>query len=579
MCFSSHKNIIYLNKLTLCEVKKYFVFAAIASVAISCGGPKTEQSKGHKGDKIEDRLEAAEAPATFIRENPEPAPERPIIPSPETCWENFEIEEEGQAIITQLNQSSWAEITLLNYVDESRYGSLPMNLASGERHAFVREKLVYDSIYYYATEMEYGSNKLHKVNKYTGEESMIELPVKSRVNFLNLWKNKLYYISNYSIRHYHLESAEIGFVATETYYPSMISIVDNRLFYASFRDGIWVHDLESGEHKQIVADEVNWFWVSENLLIYTDNQDKAYIVDFSNRKRYSTPAIFLRGTYFQDRLLFSPFPEIWDHFDEDFSYQYNKDRDDNNRHPYVIRFGQDSLVVLPHREQFMGLLKGKFIGLPPDVSDYEKCEISVYTPPFRDNLKGFYSTPVERKTPGETINLCVNMFFSGNRLISYETYSFFPLIYFDAISGESHLITDEQDFKSNDPRAVPKENKHFGDTLITGIGKNGSVRVEINPKRSADMKISVTGGGYNEVIDHWQRPFWLKGFFNNKVLFGSYGDEGVLGSFYYYYLHCIDTGNSISFKVNGNNVDIFRDGFLFQAHRNEVRIGSFEPNW
>lgn len=557
-------------------MKKYFAFVAIASVTISCGGPKTEQSNGRQGDKIENRLEVAEAPATFISEDPEPAPERRITPRPEMCWENFEIEKEGQATITELNQNSWAEITLNNYVDESRYGSIPMNLASGERHTFVKGKLVYDSLYYYATAMEYGSNKLHKVNKLTGEESIIGLPIESPVSFLNLWKNKLYYINNFVISYYDLESGESGSVITDTQFTSRLSIIDNRLFYGSLRDGIWVYDLKSREHKQIVSDEVNWFWVSVNLLVYTDNQDRAYIVDFSDKKRYSTPAIFLMGTYFQDRLLFSPFPEFYEHLDEDLNVDKIEETDDYTRYPYVIHFGQDSLVVLPHREQFMGLLKGKFVGLPPVVNDYEKSELSLYTPPFRDSLKGFLSIPVERKIPGEIINLCVNMFFSGNRLISYESYSHFPLIYFDAIGGESHLITDEQDFKSNDPRAVATENQHFGDTLISAIGKNGSVRIEINPKRLADMKISVTGGGYNEVIEHWQSPFWLKGFFNNKVLFGSYGDEGAG---FYYYLYCLDTGNSISFDVNDNNVEIYRDGFLFKANQNEVRIGSFKPNW
>jgi hypothetical protein len=558
---------------------KNTIVLLVCLLFLACSSGEKQKTEVAVNEPAKDKFE--EAPLVMQRQElvkikkREFIPVIPDVPKRIIPWNDFNIMQEGQAVVKAFNEDHWDEIMRNNYVDVSRYGSHPMNLASGNWHTYAPGGVVYDNDYYYALGMSYGSNHVHKIHKHTGKETILKLPVEGPVRFLNLWENYLYFINKNSINRYNLGTSKLEAVKADASGLFQISIVDNRLFYSSVSGGIWVHDLESKEHRQIVDGPVRWFWITEDLLLYTDNNDAGFVVDMKDKKRYSTDVTFLRGSYIQDRLLFSPLPEIWfDYLDFDDVEQARKleEANDIDRKPFIIYFGQDSLVVLPHRESFMGLLLGKFLGLPRNKFDYDDTRISEYIPRFGDNLKGYSHSEVLRDTPGELVNSSVSMFYSGDQPVSYEYYAYFPVVFIDLVTGETLMVDNEDDFIKNNPRALPPEFEVWGDTLVIANASQGSVRIELEGERSYRKYIKVTGQGYDRKIWHWLNPFSLKGFYQNKVLLTNQPTFDIpYGSIY---LYCIDTDEDILYK--GGIIELFRDGFLYIAYVNDSRIASFD---
>lgn len=488
---------------------------------------------------------------------PEPEVER--SPKPVFNLDGFEITRQLTATVKEFNMGNWSQAMTGTWIEPNRLGNYPPNLFREGLSAF-------DDTYFYGIEM---LKTLRRINLQTREETVFDIPVSYKIRSLNHWKGKLYFIASPGITSFDPETENMEVIVPPNEYYMQIAILDDCLFYLTRSGRINVCHLEHKYECTLIDNGVQWFSLTEGLLIYGHDSGEAYIVDLINGIQYSTGVGFNNRCYHYDRMLFTS--SLMVSLTETSPYP-------GNSNIFTIQFGTDSLVVVPHYETYLTFFKGVLVGITEGVGG----EAAGFTPTSNSDNGGVWR--MFRSFTIYSADAFVDLLATTlEKIVVYYYDIIRASFYHDMKTGETERIYKSGDFLSQDPRATPPNFEVVGDSILHARTEEGTLTLSIHPGNGRGSKLRINGAGMDttHTLSYCIKNLALAGFYHDIAIFRiPGGEQGYIGHDFDHIFICLKTGKGANKPPYAmESLTPLRDGIYFSSTFDERMVSIIDAPW
>lgn len=492
----------------------------------------------------------------------EPKPEAVVNRNPKPVFhpDEFEIKQQLPATLKDFNIGNWPQVIKGTWIEPNRLGNYPSNFFHAAEYTF-------DETYFYGTEGF--RTTLRRIHQQTHEETIFDIPVSYAISSLNHWKGKLYFISSPGITSFDPETEIMETILPPNEIYRQIAILDDCLFYLTGSGQINVYHLEHRYECSLIETGVQWFSLTEDLLIYGHDSGEAYIVDLLNGIQYSTGVIFNNRTYHYDRILFATGNMV--SFKESSPYP-------NKGNFFTIQFGADSLVVVRHYEDHLTYFKGFLVGITEGVSG----KAAGYRPTTETDSVAWW----EMFEPFTlfSADAFVDLLATTHEKIVIHYYDIIEgSFYYDIRTGETERIYNSRDFSAQDPRAKPPNFEIIGDTILHARTEEGMLTLSIHPIDSQESKLKISGANLDttHTVSGSIGNIALAGFYDNfAILRVPGGEQGYISHPYNHIFICLKTGKGTYIPTRPVVwLTPLRDGLFFSTTFEERIVRIMDAPW
>lgn len=449
----------------------------------------------------------------------------------------------------------WFEIINNSEIDLHNLGNHPYNFINRNS-----EFISTDNFYYFI----HRNSEVKQFNISTLSESILELPSKGYSRSLNIVGDSMYLLVDDSIIKYEFSSNESKILIKVEDIERMVCAYG--FIYFSVRDlGLFRFCPIEQSIGKVLEINVRNFSISNGLILCIANQNDLIIVNINDGKSYQTGLKgFDNKIYHSDRTLFF-------YLTDDFKNPIESRKNQNES--FIIRFGNDSLVVLPTYEFHLPIIENKrLLSIESDVPSSLIQMIPL--PDSIESKEEFLVEKVNRGNLGDCDLYPDGLYVSKNGVLISEMYICFDYMYYDALKSTS-INTSELD--SDEIQVL--ENSKPGFTLSSSkmqlVYDDKNLKVDLH-KESYEYKEGFryflrvesrdTTLQTELPYDGWEAK--LEGIYNNSVIISAFGGDGGAYSIelcYYYSLDYYGFTDMLPLEINF--IRGTSDGFFYSVLR------------